>query len=501
MALICVITVTACKPETNELPNNDETPPAHILFDGDIVGAGFSCTAYDEQMVEYTYEKDGEEIKNKGWDLQTFLDEINEHQLLRASENYLMITSATDGVSALIDANLTDKIYLYSDGEGIINVHAPNYPKCTNIKNVSEITVIAKDPNEILEPLKDLSNTPNDYRLRYAPGLKILTEEKTDFITYGEAKLKLFSKTAENIMGKNRADKYMPDTMTVNSFTGRDNNVLYLANGNIIKNADNTLLAWRRRNIIVKDTGDGIKGIATNATKTILDVFDEMKTSGESSEKVMLIITDGFSWIQANIYENDLDILKASLSKGCATSTYNAISPVALASMLTGQPPSHTGINFSVNKTRAVLKPYPPDVFYLAKYMYEFDDREIKMKYIEGNGNLIITSIDPIYSLSDNEAYENAKTAISEGTDLIVVHFHEIDDVNHQYGPLSQEAKIKCIEIDSYVKDLKMQFDGKVIVVSDHGHMEFVNEDGNIYGAHGYFDYQDMYVPYFVFNN
>ncbi len=40
-------------------------------------------------------------------------------------------------------------------------------------------------------------------------------------------KLKLFSLSAENLMGENKANKYLPNNaMTVNSFTGRDNNII-----------------------------------------------------------------------------------------------------------------------------------------------------------------------------------------------------------------------------------------------------------------------------------
>ena len=484
LVLVSGLVLFACSPITNEIP------PLYVVFDGDIDGGVYSINLYDIAMTEYIYTEEGTEVTGDGWELSKLL----EYLTMRVSDNYLFITSATDGVSALIELPLTDKMYLYDDGSKV-SAKGPNYPKCTGIKNISEITIIAKDSEDILETINSLPNTKPNLITQSDYGIKILTSEKTDLKTFGESKLKLFSLSAENLMGENKANKYLPNNaMTVNSFTGRDNNIIYLENGDIIKNADNIQLGWKHGKIIVKDTKAPILGFVTNTTRTILDAYSEIKISIDNNEKVMLILPDGFSWIQANALENDLDILKASLSKGYASATHRAISPVALASIVTGKSPYITGINFKEGESRAVLKPNAQDIFEYAT------SKDKIVKYIEGTGNLIITSVEPVYSLNDTEIYNNAKAAINEGIDFIFVHFHEIDDVNHEYGPLSKEAKIKCMEIDSYVKDLKMQFDGKVIIVSDHGHITLVNENDKNYGDHGYFDHQDMYVPYFVFN-
>jgi hypothetical protein len=483
--LTFAVGISACK------SNKTNSESIIIIFDGDIENGYQSIDLSKISKIEYSYKEDNEDVKGQGWDLEPILETLKMH----SNENYLLITSASDGVSAKIDANLTDKLYIYQDSDGLICTKGPKYPRCTGIKNISEITVIAKDSSEILNNIESTPNYKSKFQSYVNYGIKILTPLKTDLKTFGSAKLNLFSLSAENEMLGNLADKYLINkTLSVDSFTGRSNNIAYLENGDIVLNSDNLGLSWKQGKLFLEGKDSPILGFTTNVTKTILDAYSEMKKSIDNDEKVMLIIPDGFSWIQAQDFEADLDILKASLAKSYVTSTNRAISPVALASILTGKTPFVTKINFAEGESRAVLKPQAEDIFEYAT------KKDKKVKYIEGSGNLIITSVEPKYSLNDNAVYQNTKQAITSGDDLIVTHFHEIDDINHEYGANSSEAKSKCIEIDSYIKDLKNQFSGKIIIVPDHGHIPLIDEDNKNYGDHGYFDYQDMYVPYFIFN-
>lgn len=463
--LICVLfaTLSACNKAT-----------ANIIIDGDIAGGEVSVNLQKIKQEKYTYDDDGTNVKAKGWNLKTVLEKAD----YLYDDNYLMITSARDGVSVLLEAPLTGTVYLYKNNEGKLCSKGLDYPRATGIKDISEITVITKNTENITE------------------GFKVLTVNKTEYISRGNAKLKLFELSAINKMGDNAADKYLPAAdLTVSHFTGRDDNVAYFTDYDMLKSADFKTLSWKQGNLTLKNGNESkpVYGFATGVDTTILDFYSLMKEEIDADKKVMFILPDGFSWQQANLFENDLNTLKASRAQGCATSTHLSISPVALAAIVTGQSPFVNGVHFDQDESRAVLKPKVPDIFDYAV------SRDKSVSYLEGCGNLIVTNVLPSYGLSDRQTYENAKAAIAADKDLIFVHFHEIDDTNHKYSAISAQSKAKCMEIDGYIADLKAQFNGKIIIVPDHGHNVLYDENNNAYGKHGMFTNFDMYIPYFIY--
>jgi len=449
---------------------DDGASAVYLVFDGDIAGGAVSLNLQNYPKEPYSYDDDGETVNTEGWNLTALLQDVE----MLCADNHLMITSAADGVSAMIEANLTGTIFVYQNDEGKLCTKGVDYPRAVGIKDISEITVVSKTPQDV------------------DSGIKILTVQKTEVIGFGAAKMKLFRFSVENTMGNNKAYKYLPaDDRTVSSFTGRENNAAYFCDFDIQMSTDNKTLSWRQGNLYLDNKA--VFGFATNAQRSVMDAYNAIKAYIDSGEKVMFILPDGFSWQQATEFEDDLDALKASRAEGYAVSTHPAISPVALASIVTGETPYATGIHFDEGESRAVLKPNAPDIFEYAVSQGK------SVGYLEGSGNLIITSTEPVYGLSDNQTYENAKTAIAAGKDLIFVHFHEIDDQNHGYGALSEQSKAKCIVIDSYIADLRAQFDGIIIIVPDHGHVTLSDSNNNAYGKHGMFTNLDMYVPFFVY--
>ncbi len=467
VVLICVLCAAFCA-------CNKEEPIAqtavNLVFDGDIKDRVVTLDLNNYSQEAYTYESSDGTVSTNGWNLKALLKDVT----TLFDDNYLMITSASDGVSVLVEANLTGTIFIYQNEGKKLCSKGIDYPRAVGIKDISEISFIAKTPGSV------------------AQGIKILTAAKTEFIGFGAAKMKLFKLSAENKMGDNTADKYLPaDDLTVSNFTGREYDVAYFCDYDMLKGADNKLLSWKQGNLYLE--GKPLVGFASNAETTLLDFYGQMKTCIDNNQKVMFILPDGFSWQQSNEFSADLAALSATRAQGYATSTHLAISPVALAAIVTGQSPFINGVHFSENESRKVLKPNVPDIFEYAT------SKGKSVSYLEGSGNLIVSSVATSYGLSDRQTYENAKGAISANKEFIFVHFHEIDDTNHTYGPLSIESKAKCIEIDSYIADLKVQFDGKIIIVPDHGHATLYDEGSNPYGKHGLFTNFDMYVPYFIY--
>jgi len=84
---------------------------------------------------------------------------------------------------------------------------------------------------------------------------------------------------------------------------------------------------------------------------------------------------------------------------------------------------------------------------------------------------------------------------MDKGFELMVVHFHSIDDMGHNFGDITGETMDEIKRLDMYVKELVSMWEGNVIITADHGMHS--TEDG---GSHGEFRYEDMIVPYIVFS-
>ena len=443
-----------------------------LVIDGDVEGNILSVNLGEIKQKKYSYDDEGDTVNTKGWHISDVIDRSK----FLFEDSLIMITSATDGVSAVIEGEITGNIYIYSDEENTLSAKSIDYPPVCSIKNISEITVIAKDPLNV--------------------GYKILTPTATEYVSRGNAKLRLYEQTAENYSGTNVAYKYVLKTdLSVSSFTQKEDNTVYFTDYDIETETDLKSLSWENGGLILnlQDSKKEVFGIATGTHKMIYDAYSEMVESIDKGEKVMFILPDGLSWEQTGEFSDYLGLFKRENAR-IALSTHLSISPVALASIVTGEPPGVNGVFFAEGESRAVLEPVVSDIFEYAVAKGK------SVSYLEGTGNLIVTSVDPTYALSDEEIYNNAKNAITSGKDLVFVHFHEIDDTNHEYGPLASQSRTKVLYIESYIDYLISQFDGKVIVVPDHGHNTLYDSENNPSGKHGMFTHYDMYVPYYVFN-
>ena len=94
---------------------------------------------------------------------------------------------------------------------------------------------------------------------------------------------------------------------------------------------------------------------------------------------------------------------------------------------------------------------------------------------------------------TDDNVFENAQKAIAEGIpDLVMIHFHGIDDAGHTYGPYSLEWNEKVSEVDGMVGQLIEQLPEKTLIVlfPDHG-MHSIVGDSSL-GTHGNLRLDDM---------
>ncbi len=75
--------------------------------------------------------------------------------------------------------------------------------------------------------------------------------------------------------------------------------------------------------------------------------------------------------------------------------------------------------------------------------------------------------------------------------DLLFIHFHDIDDQGHQFGPDSQEYADAIIQVDSYLSEIvsALPSDTFIIIFSDHGMQKDPLGPG---GNHGYLTKESM---------
>lgn len=222
----------------------------------------------------------------------------------------------------------------------------------------------------------------------------------------------------------------------------------------------------------------------------ITEAYNDALHLLERGENAMIIELDGWGW---QIYEqaaasSDQKTLGA-LDASRALAVFPPISPVGLASLLTGKTPDGHGVHDRENK-----RLQGEDLFARASALGK------TAAYIEGDTSILETSLAPALSPdlggepgTDDEVYAHALKAVDSGAQLVFVHFHGIDDNAAAYGPYAPETMAAVRRLDGYAADLIARWNGKVIITADHG--LHPSGDG---GSHGAFSSEDMIVPYII---
>lgn len=459
LLILFVIAFSACE-------NFRDPTSIKVLVSGDIE----TVTKVEfSDFITFEAEEDGTTLKLKGFPLSDFKDDIN----LLSDDNFVILSGA-DRASAMVDYKDLDLIYLVEE-DNEINVIASDHPRCVGIKDLVEITIVSK------EEIKSVS---------------FLSNGVTTHLSEGNVRLKFFQEPQENKKFDIVAYKLTPslDSFSAEAFTEQFQNLVYLRNGDIVNVYQNSSLVWEEGKFCLKTDNQNfgaVRGIIGGIQDTITRAFIDTMLALENDKRVMVIETDGFSYLQANQKIEGLKVLGGDFI--VLASVYPAISNVALASIVTGGTPYYTDI-----LKREVKKPKIPDMFDYALAAQK------TASYIEGNGNLILTNIDQIFNTADADGstdknvYNSAKSELAKNFDLTFIHFHGIDDINHAYCPESLEAVAKIKEIDGYIYDLISDFSGTVIIVSDHGAVT-QNNNGVLTGSHGtFFAEGDMLTPYYV---
>ena len=221
--------------------------------------------------------------------------------------------------------------------------------------------------------------------------------------------------------------------------------------------------------------------------------------TGVRAEHVVLLFLDAYGYIRHHeALEAGLNPRIAALGEPlCATTTYPSITPVSTASLLTGAPPRVHGV-----RTRGIRQ---TDTETLFDVVAAAGRRGVaveggQLAFNLRNAEIILSGDKDGNGSTDDNTYANTLAVLEAGVpDLLLVHFHGIDDAGHEHGPLTPPEEAKIAEVDGYVGDIvdRLPAGTLVILFADHG-MHAVQE-GERLGNHGSLLARDVFIPILLY--
>ncbi len=260
---------------------------------------------------------------------------------------------------------------------------------------------------------------------------------------------------------------------------------------------DNYIEAWGNSfylNRFDHSTRIALTGIIIDPPeRMITDLYEDVLNLIDQNKQVLVVMLDGFSYqlYEKAVQEHLAPNLLAGANVEKAMSVFPPITPCGLAAMLTGQLPALNGIGSRDDRVLAI--PCLLDAL---------TERGKTGLIITGTvfplqleGEVILNADINSNQSSDDEVLVQALACLNEGYDLIFVHFKDLDRSGHTYGPLAEQTCRTLMKLDKYLRELYTAWPGSRILLTDHG-MHQTNEGGH----HGQFRYEDLIVPYIIYD-
>ncbi len=469
-------------------PKEVKKQPNHMLrLQGDVK----SNISIDEIWLNLELEevklKDG---YAKGIDIGEF---INSNK--KDNSEYDMYIVANDGFMVKLNGNTIDDTYIcYTEDNGWCYI-SDKHPVNSSVKSIKEITVVNKQVGNSTIISENSSE-----------GFNIITDETNNYYTKGELILKLNEEIVVHdgvsvledmkidVMKQKKGIKIsnlINEEISSYTVVGSDGSMKYQkADDGYIFLEDNKI---NYMNLEHKSIVRDCYGIIVNPPSgSVMDMYYDSTYFIENQEKTMVIVVDGFSYHQYEyMKENYPDIYLANIEEAQkVTTVYRPVTNAGLAAMLTGTTPDENGVLDRDN--RQVLVPT----------IFDFcNENNVSNVAIEGEVGILDLNTEVRLNIStdkdiDEIIYEDTKQIVeNKSHDYIWTHFHSVDNYGHSYGPYGEETIDQIKVIDGYIKDLISIWDGKVIILSDHGMHDYEEA-----GSHGAFRAEDMYAPYILTN-
>ena len=227
--------------------------------------------------------------------------------------------------------------------------------------------------------------------------------------------------------------------------------------------------------------GETVGAFFLSPRRAVTDVFFRAEALMREG-RVMILYLDGLSYaLYHRAARRFMPFCARTFSCVSARTAYPPLTQPCMASMLTGAWPQTHGI-FS----RRDHRPRVPSLL-----------RHPGAVLVEADSAPLALEREPVLTLprageSVDAAVLRAALPIAAGdAPLLIVHFHGLDDLEHDVGDDEALLADKLHELDDAVRALCAVFRGAAILCADHG---VHREDGA--GSHGRFDCRDMFVPY-----
>jgi hypothetical protein len=221
------------------------------------------------------------------------------------------------------------------------------------------------------------------------------------------------------------------------------------------------------------------------------DAIGEVRVSREAEQGVIIVL-DG---LQCHKLQTMIDAGKLPLLQGIeeihqGLTVYPPITTSASAALLTGAPPQMNGVyGYGYRSTELTT------LFDLAvengKTVVAVEGASLPFNLRNAESSL--SGDRDGNGFSDDNVFANSLEVIESGMpDLLYVHFHEIDDMGHNFGPDSPEYESALIRVDNYLAQIyaALPADTFIAIVADHG-MHTTDDGGN----HGTLTASDLIIP------
>jgi len=447
-----------------------------LLVTGDVVNGGYIENYQDLLTFEYYNEDDSTDIRIE---TTTFLNTLETY-----SNDNIIYLIGNDGFMVGLDSDTLDDTYVaYNQDNGWMFI-SDKHPVNSGIKNMSEIVVVSKTELEDFNIIKDGEN---------------------NFYSYGEMRM-MMTDIIQVLDGVSKLDDIEIDVMKikevvpVSDFISADSSVMIATeDGELIyEYGDVGYLEFSQGNIRYHTsdlitTYQNVVGIMENPpSASIKDHYTDVQHYLDQGEKVLSIFVDGFSYIeyQALISDDEVDFMDTIENVQPATVGFKPVTNVGFATMLTGVDPIIHGVHDRSYRELAV-----PSIFDYC------NEKGITNGLIEGDAQILLLDTETILNtdennngITDDEIQQTAMNVINN-YEYVMVHYHSVDDFGHDYGDVVDETMNELKVVDGYIEELVAQWDGKVILLADHGMHS--TEDG---GDHGMFRTEDFIVPYMIFD-
>lgn len=243
----------------------------------------------------------------------------------------------------------------------------------------------------------------------------------------------------------------------------------------------------------IQDSGKEQLYISKTGAERILDKALEFKmTHFQSGEDVVLAVWSDYPEIGLkDIYHKTLDSLKNDRTMAIfidglgwhLLENYCAVNNLDLAEMkylpTRSVYPSKTKYAYYTLGTGEYLPEDSPGQIYPDKAFLNGVIIEEEKCYYTSPTAVLLNVDENDNGTIDDEIFDSAMKYIQDEKKLfILVHFHSVDDMNHEYGPYSQESMNQLKVIFDYTQKLIDTFVGRVIIFSDHGAHSYLNQGG-----------------------